>query len=381
MSNAAYDPLTQRFIATVKSGDAAALRSLLTREPSLHGKVSSPLFSFDSPALVAAASRNDRAMIDALLDAGADPGVKSGWWAGGFGALHSTSDPALAEHLVSRGAVVDAHAAAKHGWIDRLKALVEREPSLVHERGGDGQTPLHLAKTVEIADYLLSKGSEIDARDLDHGGTPAQWAVGGRHEVVRFLMSRGATADAFMAASVGEMDWLKNALLGDPVLLKARVDDKTFLNPPNGGGHIYQYVIGCDATLLHAATQHDQPAVVELLVSIGLDANVRGGYDDGTPLHVAAWHNRVATATKLLELGADPELDSGKLHRNTPLGWAIVAGSVEVVDLLVSRGVGMRDHYAADAKKGIQGAFREYAQPRAGAYEAILERLMRTSGM
>jgi hypothetical protein len=193
-------------------------------------------------------------------------------------------------------------------------------------------------------------------------------------------MSRGTTADVFMAASVGEMEWLKNALLAEPALLKARVDDERFPNPPNGGGHIYQYVIGRGATLLHAAAQHDQPAVIEFLVAVGLDANIRGGYDDGTPLHVAAWHNRVAAARKLLEVGTDPELNSGKLHSNTPLGWAIVAGSVEVVELLLSRTMAMRDHYIADARRGMQGAFRDYAHPREGAYTTILARLMRAGG-
>lgn len=375
-----HDDQAKPLVDAVKRGDADGVRAAVERDPSLRARLNDPLFSFDAPALVAAAWRNDRAVIDALLDAGADPNARSGWWAGPFGALHAVSDAALAEHLISRGTVVDAHAAAKHGWVDRLKALVEKDPFVVHQRGGDGQMPLHFAKTVEIAEYLLSKGAEIDARDLDHGGTPAQWAIGGRHDVVRFLMSRGTTADVFMASSVGEMDWLKNALLADPTLLKARVDDQRFPNPPNGGGHIYQYVIGRDATLLHAAAQHDQPAVVEFLVAIGLDPNVRGGYDDGTPLHVAAWHNRAAAASKLLDMGGDPELDSGKIHQNTPLGWAVVAGSVEVVELLLSRGVTMRDHYFADARKGMQGAFRDYAHPRAGAYEAILERLLRARG-
>jgi len=39
---------------------------------------------------------------------------------------------------------------------------------LVHARGGDGQTPLHFASTVEIAEFLLAHGAAIDARDVDH---------------------------------------------------------------------------------------------------------------------------------------------------------------------------------------------------------------------
>jgi ankyrin repeat protein len=372
-----HDEPTASFIDAVKRGDAVALRELLTSQPALRNQLDANLFSFDAPALVIAASRNDRPTLDALLDAGANPNAKSGWWAGGFGALHVAADAALAEHLVSRGVQIDAHAAAHHGWLDKLRILVERTPALVHARGGDGQTPLHFAKTVEIAEYLLSHGAEIDARDVDHGGTPAQWAVKGRHDVVRLLMDRGATADAFMAAAAGDLDWLKNALLADPSLLRARVDDRAFRDPPGGGVHIYQHVIGKDATLLHAAALHDQPAVAEFLVAVGHDANPRGGYDDATPLHVAAWHNRAAVASKLLDLGADRDARSGRIHDSTPLGWAIVAGSAETVDVFLSRGAPMRTHYLRDAQRGAAGAFASYAHARPGAYAQIIDRLTR----
>jgi hypothetical protein len=63
------------------------------------------------------------------------------------------------------------------------------------------------------------------------------------------------------------------------------------------------------------------------------------------------------------------------LHDNTPLGWAIVAGSAETVDLLLSRGGPVLTHYLADARRGVAGAFAAYAHPPKGAYERIVERL------
>ena len=47
----------------------------------------------------------------------------------------------------------------------------------MHARGGDGQTPLHFASTVEVAEFLLENGAEIDARDVDHESTPAQYML------------------------------------------------------------------------------------------------------------------------------------------------------------------------------------------------------------
>ena len=62
--------------------DARAVRQLFERHAELRERINAPVFSFDSPAIVACA--NDRAMVDVLLDYGADPNRRSEWWAGGF---------------------------------------------------------------------------------------------------------------------------------------------------------------------------------------------------------------------------------------------------------------------------------------------------------
>ena len=51
------------------------------------------------------------------------------------------------------------------------------DAALIHARGGDGQTPLHFASTVEVAKFLVEKGADIDARDVDHESTPAQYML------------------------------------------------------------------------------------------------------------------------------------------------------------------------------------------------------------
>ena len=112
-------------------------------------------------------------LVDLLLDAGADIDQRSRWWAGGFGVLDRDDSP-LIDHLVARGATVDAYAAARHGWMDRLRALVAADPTAACTPRGDGQTPLHVAASVEVADTLLAHGAAIDALDVDHESTPAQ---------------------------------------------------------------------------------------------------------------------------------------------------------------------------------------------------------------
>src|SRR2546427_9819567 len=128
-------------------------------------------------------------MLEVLLAAGADINAKSRWWAGGFGLLHGAS-PELAAYAIERGALIDVHAAARLGRLERLQELIAEEPALVNARGGDGQTPLHFASTIAIAAYLLDHGADLDARDVDHESTPAQYMGRDRQEVLRYLIQR-----------------------------------------------------------------------------------------------------------------------------------------------------------------------------------------------
>ena len=188
----------EQFKTAVQEGDADGLKALFARHPELRSKVNEPWFSFDAPALVHAAGGGHRAMIDALLDNGADINLRSRWWAGGTSPLQAVSvpmlsyNPDLAAYLIERGAVVDTLAAAGLNMPEKLAALVEADPEVVHAQGTDGMTPLHLAATPEVARFLVDHGADINARDLDHHGTPAQWNVGGSEAVAAILRRHGA---------------------------------------------------------------------------------------------------------------------------------------------------------------------------------------------
>jgi hypothetical protein len=141
----------------------------------LRARIDEPLpnYGFGQNALFAAVQRSDRSMIDVLLRAGANIRKRTDWCAGGFGVLDDC-DPSLVDFLIQRGAVIDAHAAARLGMLAKLADLVAADQGVVYARGGDGQTPLHFASTVEIAEFLVDHGAEIDALDVDHESTPAQ---------------------------------------------------------------------------------------------------------------------------------------------------------------------------------------------------------------
>ena len=79
-------------------------------------------------------------------------------------------------------------------------------------RGGDGKTPLHFARTIEVASYLLDHGADIDARDIDHESTPAQYMLDHRVEVARYLVQKGCRTDILLAAAVGDVDRVRACL-------------------------------------------------------------------------------------------------------------------------------------------------------------------------
>jgi ankyrin repeat protein len=264
--------------AAVCASDAARVRELLERHPELRAKIDDPMtdYGFGVQALFAAVQRSDRATIDALLRAGADIQKRTEWWAGGFGVLDDCH-PELVEFLTERGAVIDAHAASRLGMLPKLRELVEADASIVHARGGDGQTPLHFASTVEIAEFLLARGADIDARDVDHESTPAQYMLRvdqvrhyprDRQDVARYLVSRGCQTDILMAAALGDADLVLRHLKNDRECIRTSVSGKWFpMRNPRAGGTIYIWMLGHHRTAHTVARDFGHEDIFQLLIN------------------------------------------------------------------------------------------------------------------
>jgi ankyrin repeat protein len=369
--------------AAIKANDATLLRHILESHPQLKLDEPLPDYSFDAPALIAAVHKENREMIDALLEAGANINSRTRWWAGGFGVLDS-SGPELTRYLIERGAYVDVHAAARLGIFDRLKELIEADPNLVHARGGDGQTPLHFAANIEIAAYLLDHGAEIDVRDIDHESTPAQYMASHwprRPEVARYLISRGAQTDILMAAAVGDVERVQWHLDEDPASVRISVSEKDFPKQnPGSGGCIYIFGFGWTRTahmLAHKFGHHDvfrlliqrssiglrfaiacevgdeelaqslltkHPGLIEkqppeayrrligaalrnntkavgMMLHAGWPVDVRGNHEH-TALHWAAFHGNEQMVRVLIDHRAPLEAEEQEF-KGTPLGWAL----------------------------------------------------------
>ena len=350
-------PPADLFVEAVNDGDVEAVRHLLDTHPDLGARINDPLFAFGRTAAHSACDNLE--LLDLLIAHGADIAKKSDWEHGGFGVLEEAK-PEQADALIARGAVVDVWAAAHLGRFEALKALVEADPALVNAKGGDGKRPLHYARTVEIAGYLLDRGAEIDATDDDHASTPAQYLVGDQPEVCRFLVERGARSDLLMAAAVGDVDLVRRFLDEDPKSIDMRVSQEWFpmIDTAENGGHIYQWTLGFYASAFDVARKFGHGAVLDLLRAhagrrqLFLDALWTGdlatadaclaeqpdlvsGADDETWRHVADAARTNLTEIVRAMLARGFPVTATSQHGATPLHWAAYHGNPEMMQVVL----------------------------------------------
>ena len=87
--------------------------------------------------------------------------------------------------------VGEIHDAAQIGDLDKVKALLNRNPDLVFSKSGDyGETPLHVAALwghKSVAEYLLMHRADVNAKN-NYGVTPLHEAAGNGHVAVAELL-------------------------------------------------------------------------------------------------------------------------------------------------------------------------------------------------
>lgn len=358
--NAQHFPRTE-YIEAVNKGDANRVKSVLAGSDALLDFIDTPWFAFDAPAIVFAAASGNRELIKVLLDAGADIDVKSSWWAGGTSALQHAAgsmlsyNRELAEYLIEQGATIDAHAAAGLDMSETLATLIRENRDVVNVPGSDGMSPLHFAATPRIAELLLENGADINLRDRDHYGTPAQWTMRRRPEVCRYLLEQGAEADVVLYCAMGDVERAKAEFQKHPERLKLRINVKSAkgyviptLESPQvqevPGGHVYAYQVGPTMPLLEIALQSKQMAIVDLLIDLGYEINLRDWY-----MLVGQGPERFDTLVKgFLAKGWD--INASQKHRRglwTPLHWVAQRGLTNGVACLLANGA---DPNATDDK-------------------------------
>ncbi len=355
----ATDPM-EALAAALKTRQPAPVAEALTRFPSLQARLNEPLLggAFGATPLIVAVGQANRELVELLLANGADINQRSHWWAGGFHVLEN--DHGLADFLIAHGATLDAKSAAQLGRMDDLVALLAADPKAVRMRAGDGQTPLHVAPTVAIAEFLLSQGAELDARDVDHESTPAQYLVRSHPDVARFLVERGAQTDILLAAALGDLERVRGLLDADPESVRTTVSEKYFPKRNfHAGGHIYTWTLGQAKTPHTVAREFGHEEVFRLLMDRSPDALKLAqacelgdeaafaallearpdlarnlGDDERRKLPFAAQNNNVAAVRLMLAAGWP--LSATGQHGATALHWAGFHGNAELARVILA---------------------------------------------
>lgn len=268
-----------------------------------------------------AALWGSRELVEVLLAAGAELHQRDEQ---GFTPLHMAAmsgNPPVAQLLLERGARPWAedndgrtplHVAA-NGDIAAL--LVDGGVDL-NGISAEGETALHLAASrgsTGKAEFLLSKGAEVNARDRK-GYTPLHKAVRyhsfnadgeetrGLREMAELLLEHGADVNVkdregstvlHWAAEMGWVDWVE-FLLGNSADIEAK--DR------HGRTPLYRAAT-YEAAFFGGRKVTGQPAAVERLLERGADVNARDG-GGRTPLSAAVEKGHSEVAALLRRHGA-----------------------------------------------------------------------------
>ncbi|TAE77331.1 MAG: ankyrin repeat domain-containing protein [Verrucomicrobia bacterium] len=310
------------FEKAVDANDPSAVRRFLDQGFPVSLQIPTPQDEWEGippseQAIHLAARRSHLAMVRLLLDRGASPDARN---SEGSTPLFLTSDPAIAHLLIARGANISARDRDRSQPIHRaatcrlelVKLLVRHgaDPLARDHRGG---RPLHDAAcdgTLEIASYLLGRGSPVAAAISDPEG----------------YYRNGWQALHFAAAREDSPDALSIAAL---LLRKGASVTATTLE---------------GETALHLAKGE---SMTRLLLQNGAQVGATAAKGQ-TPLHAAALDGNTARIQLLLDHGADP--NATRNDRSTPLDIAVFFGRTEAVKLLLARGAKTTAHTLDQAR-------------------------------
>ena len=139
--------------------------------------------------------------------------------------------------LTVHGIAADIHDAALKGDLERVKALLDKEPHLVNAPGGNGKFPLHWAAQgghVEIVEFLIERGAVVNSKNVADE-TPLHYAAAlGHSEVVRFLIEKGASLTP--KTIFGETPLHYSADFGQYESVQLLIEKGTDLNVKNNEG-------------------------------------------------------------------------------------------------------------------------------------------------
>ncbi len=334
-------------------GDVKTLEALLEHDPSLVRCQ----YAYRTP-LYFAVRENQVAAAAYLIDRGSDSiglAVNDGLVQIARDRGYAEMQKLLEERLASvHGASPEGEpvaAAIRERDLAKMRRLLDASPELLHAGDHRSNQPIHWAvmtRQIEMIDELLARGADINAARFD-GARPIQLTNGDYHfrgwrdvpqsvtttaaDVLVHLRTRGAYVDICTAASIGDLERVKDLVDQDPSLA-------------NRVSEYVTYYVGSGSPLRNAAAR-GHIEVVKLLLERGADPNLpeEGIAPRGHALYSAVYNKHFEIAKLLLEHGAypSPPVESSA----DALSIAIKNDDQPMIDLLASYGAARGVHLLA----------------------------------
>ncbi len=221
----------------------------------------------------------------------------------------------------------DIHKAAQKGDMETVRSLVENNPDLVNAVDDSKRTPLHyaaLSQNPALVEFLISRGADIKARELN-GGTPLHFAAyGGNTAVVSILIQKGS--DLHAKNNMGQTPAFYAAMNGHLEVLQNLVNEGAEVNIKD--------IRNWSPVLLASWSGHTD--VVSFLLQKGVDINA-AEEETWAPIHAAAFAGHTEVCRVLVE--HDPKLlNAASRNGDTPLHWAIYRSHKKTVTVLLEKG-------------------------------------------
>jgi ankyrin repeat protein len=376
-----------------QSDDVARVREMLDADPSLLERGDrtggSPLHC----AVIGSARR----VLEVLLDRGADihavhstsRGGGGGWWTTTVQAIDlaiwgwnnlapARGDLETARLLVARGAEHDLTVASALGDVDRVAAILDRDPDAIRHPRANGRRPLTAAVEFghrALVRLLLEHGADPTWPEYgaDRGAALRLAVAGdGDRELVELLLAHGADPNsgvdsggsATLAASPalrpllvahgGKLDaddviWLDD---DEEVVRRAKADPASvnggvfttvvtkgkrelLLRLLDAGVHVPAVLTGCQGYLL------EHTDMLRTLLAHGMTPDLMN-WQHQTLLHLVCrgpdpTGGAVERAAILLDAGATISVRDDE-YKSTPLAWAARSNAVQMVEFLLARG-------------------------------------------
>ncbi len=295
-----------------------------------------------------------------------------------------TTPAEVLAHLRDRGAYVDINTAAYTGDLERVRVLLDEDPSLANRVSdyvtyylGSG-APLRNAAArgdIEIVKLLLERGADPNLPEegiAPHGHALYSAVAAGHFEIARLLLEHGAYPSAAVESSA---DCLSRAIMNEDQrmidLLSSygatrSVEIMAYYGDVRTAAAVFAAnpALADDPEALSNAAEEGQEAFVRLMLryrpelprQISVGAKTRElnellfahGMDPShpdwlriTPLHRFAMKGDVERASIFIDHGADLNARDEELC-STPLAYAAKFGHISMVELLLRRGAKLK---------------------------------------